>query len=139
MRTLFVDQAPHTEHRRSLYRALQGWLNSMRTLLPTGGTAWLNGGFVTHKTSPPKDVDVVLMVHDADVMGLTPTDEILVRSQLTDRSAGTQPMGGLVDAFIAQHGNAREELIWDTTWSAVKDDTGLIVPGAAKGYLEVSW
>jgi hypothetical protein len=111
----------------------------MRTLLPTGGIAWLNGGFVTHKVSAPKDVDVVLMVHDADAANLSRTDQLLLSSQLTDRSSGTQPMGGLVDGFIAQHGNAHEEQIWDGTWSAVKDDNGLIVPGATKGYLEVSW
>jgi hypothetical protein len=139
VRDVFVANAPHSAHRATIYRALQAWLNSMRVLLPSGGVAWMNGGFITHKPEPPKDADVVLMVQLADLNALSPADGLLLSSQLTNRSAGTQPMGGLVDAFIAERGDPQGERIWDGFWSAVKAADGSILAGESKGYLEVPW
>jgi hypothetical protein len=48
-------------------------------------------------------------------------------------------MLGLIDSFPMAAGVAAQEEYWDGMWSSVKGADGNPVPGAVKGYLEVSW
>lgn len=61
---VFVDEAPHPEHRRRRLRALEVWVDCLDEILP-GATLWLDGGFVSHKATPPFDIDVLAMVDAA--------------------------------------------------------------------------
>lgn len=58
---LFVDDAPHSEHRRRRLRALEVWIDCLDELLP-GATLWLDGGFVSHKAVAPFDIDVLASI-----------------------------------------------------------------------------
>lgn len=60
----FVDSAPHSNQRRKRLRALELWVDCLDELLPNS-TLWLDGGFVSHKFSPPFDIDVVAKVQTA--------------------------------------------------------------------------
>lgn len=60
---VFVDEAPNYDHRRRHLRALELWVGCLDDLLP-GSTLWLDGGFVSHKSSAPSDIDVLAIVDD---------------------------------------------------------------------------
>lgn len=62
---VFVEHAPHAEHRRRRLRALEVWIECLDDLLP-GATLWIDGGFVSHKQNPPFDIDVLAVVPDAE-------------------------------------------------------------------------
>ncbi|MDT0309674.1 hypothetical protein RM780_22335 [Streptomyces sp. DSM 44917] len=49
-----------------------------------------------------------------------------------------QPMGGLIDAFLASADSPDELAYWHEMWSSVKGPDGKIIEDARKGYLEVS-
>lgn len=56
---VFVDEAPHRDHRRRRLHALEVYVESLDELLP-GSTLWVDGGFVSHKRDPPFDIDVLV-------------------------------------------------------------------------------
>jgi len=131
-----------------LYGALTTYMVLLQRLVPSG-RAWLDGGFGTQKATEPHDVDVVLHPADwnalkalderdrTDFLGLLTHQDIIVGSmdppQWWER---LQPFGGALDAFLCYPG---QEAMWEQTWSSVKDSAGHIVPGAIKGFVEVSW
>ncbi|MER5896960.1 hypothetical protein [Streptomyces sp. NPDC001876] len=143
---MFVIKAPHPEHRQRIFSALELYVSLARDLLPRA-TLWVDGGFCTYKPIPPKDVDLVLVVsakvvRHFDQAEWTRMNQLLTLQQV---SAGypqivehrVQPMGGLVDAFLAEEENPAELDLWDHQWSRVTDDNGAVIDGAKKGYLEV--
>ncbi|MFJ8697548.1 DUF6932 family protein [Streptomyces roseolilacinus] len=143
---VFVVQAPHTTHRQRLYSALELYVALVRDLLPRA-TLWVDGGFCTHKAAPPADIDLVLfasrrLVQHFDQERWTRMNQLITLQNLTAMAPHTverriQPMGGLIDAFLAEEGNADDVALWDYNWSLVKDADGKIVDGERKGYLEV--
>lgn len=56
---VFVEDAPHTEHRRRRLHALEVYVDCVDEILP-GSTLWVDGGFVSHKADPPFDIDVLV-------------------------------------------------------------------------------
>jgi hypothetical protein len=56
---VFVDSAPHPDHRRRRMLALDLFLEVVDALLPDS-TLWLDGGFVSHKAEAPFDIDVLV-------------------------------------------------------------------------------
>jgi hypothetical protein len=145
---LFVTRAPYRDQREVIFDALRLFLTLVRQLLPKG-TVWVNGGFVTHKPWPPHDVDVVVVADAAALNALTADqrDRLLALQTLqgiTSRmpagaTSRLQPMGGLVDSFVVAGNNARALAVFDRTWQTVMSQTRVPIPGAAKGYVEVSW
>ncbi|MFC9019298.1 DUF6932 family protein, partial [Streptomyces albidoflavus] len=142
---VFVARAPHPTHRQRLYSALELYVSLVRDLLPHA-TLWVDGGFCTHKAAPPADIDLVLfasrrLVQHFDQERWTRMNQLITLQHLTAMKPHTieqrvQPMGGLIDAFLAEEGNPDEIALWDHNWSLVKID-GKIVDGERKGYLEV--
>lgn len=143
----FVFGAPHPAERDLLWRAAATHMRVARqTLGPV--TAWVDGGFVTHKAIAPKDVDVVYVLPGAqlDTAFVADAPRVLALLTLKDMIIGQpsagwldrlQPVGGLVDAFVAVEESAQQLSYWDGLWSSVKDHDGNIVDGAIKGYVEV--
>lgn len=113
------------------------------------GRLWIDGGFVTYKAAPPHDVDVVLLPDSADVaMTALRHDErayALLTLQdvvfLAPAPGGTlrklQPVGGTMDAFLANPRDSKEMAAWHEIWSSVKGPDGYIIEGQRKGYVEV--
>ncbi|MFF9885787.1 DUF6932 family protein [Streptomyces eurythermus] len=144
---VFVANAPHAGHRQRLYSALELYVGLVRDLLPRA-TLWVDGGFCTHKPTPPKDIDLVLfasrrLVQHFDQEEWTRMSQLLTLQNLTAQAPPTmagriQPMGGLIDAFLAEEGNPDDVALWDHNWSLVRGDDGKIVEGERKGYLEVA-
>ena len=143
LRSLFVDAAPafRTE-RAQVFTALELHLSLARDRLGAGTRAWIDGGFITHKTwAAPHDADVAFIVPPNISMVV---DEVMPLLTLKDVSAAEprlttvrlQPMGGLVDAFLVPDQPA-SLAIWHDTWSSVKDASGAIAAGQRKGYVEV--
>jgi hypothetical protein len=62
---VFVDGAPHPEHRRKRLAALEVYLDCLAELFPQS-TLWLDGGFVSHKQDPPFDIDILVKVSNGD-------------------------------------------------------------------------
>ncbi|MEU6387020.1 hypothetical protein ABZ847_26070 [Streptomyces bauhiniae] len=147
VRDTFVVRAPHAGRRQRLYSALELYVELVRDLLPRA-TLWVDGGFCTHKPTPPKDIDLVLfasrrLVQHFDQEEWTRMNQLLTLQNLTAQSPPTlagriQPMGGLIDAFLAEEGNQADIDLWDHNWSLVKGDDGKIIEGERKGYLEVA-
>jgi hypothetical protein len=146
--SLFVVAAPNQPRRRHLWTAMQ---LHMREMLDTFGPAvvWIDGGFVTHKKEAPEDVDLVYVVPGAELDRAFQRDsrkvlELLTLKDLIIGDPGPlglqrlQPVGGLVDAFVVAAELPQGLAYWDWAWSLVKASDGSIVPGAQKGYLEVS-
>ncbi|MFG2906144.1 DUF6932 family protein [Kitasatospora sp. NPDC048286] len=143
---IFVSAAPHAKHRKRIFRAFELYADMLGDILPRG-TFWVNGGFCTYKQDPPHDIDLAVLIDptlpltDEDYEQLVP---LLTLTQVQAHSPALwanrmQPMGGLVDSFLLVAGVIEQEEYWDATWSAVKGPDGELIPGAIKGYLEVSW
>ncbi|WUJ36558.1 hypothetical protein OG780_19580 [Streptomyces sp. NBC_00386] len=143
---IFVEQAPHSDRRRRIFRAFQLYADMMSDILERG-TFWVDGGFCTYKAEPPDDLDLAVLIDP--MLPLTGKDHerliplftlqgVQVGSPLLAASR-VQPMGGLIDSFAIVAGVVEQEDYWDGTWSKVKGPDGEPIPGAVKGYLEVSW
>lgn len=142
----FVVGAPHEARRKLLMSALNTYMQIVRSVLP-GVRFWIDGSFVSHQDDPPNDVDVLLVV-DPAIVG-DPSDYVLVPlltmfnfvANLGEfrvvESLQVQPIGGLIDGFIATVGDPSMER-WRRRWSEVRDQDGEVVPGALKGFLEVA-
>ena len=105
------------------------------------GTLWVDGGFVTHKQSPPADVDVVLRAKDSVIDQLNASEQTSFSSLLTEHTeqgVRIQPMGGLVDAFFSPRSQPDRTLYWREMWSKVKAPDGSTVSNLEKGFLEVT-
>lgn len=142
----FVVNAAHAKKQRErLFAALDLHLDLVRRRFGTGTRAWINGGFVTDKDWPPKDVDIVyVMSNDRFIEAVQPENAPLWT--LLGVSAGqpslnaierVQPMGGLVDAFPVPDAEASTG-IWFDRWSSVKNKAGGIVVDERKGFVEVT-
>jgi hypothetical protein len=144
----FVEDAPNRGHRELLFSAFHLYYRLVRRLVPSG-KLWVDGGFGTQKGAEPHDVDVVVLPADwsalaslpdaaqRDFLGLLTHQDVIVGS--LDPPAWwsrIQPVGGVLDGFVCHPGH---EALWAATWSSVKGDDGLIVPGMAKGFVEVVW
>ncbi|MEV8449973.1 MULTISPECIES: DUF6932 family protein [Streptomyces] len=148
MHDLFVARAPHQEARQLIFDAFKIHYSLVRQLF-SHGTLWVDGGFCTHKSTAPKDIDMVIIVDPGEVQNFSPAEEErlvqlltlqAVEVELPELSAPrVQPMGGLIDCFFALSIDVDALKMWDLTWSSVKEADGTITPGATKGYLEVTW
>lgn len=143
----FVAQAPHSSARSRIFEALKLWIDVAEDTFGPG-RLWINGGFVTHKPVPPKDVDVAfiplvpLAVDAAIKTGaafplLTVQDMLFSHPEPGGHLYRLQPVGGLVDAFLADARVPADAEIWFDIWSSVKNLDGEMIVGARKGILEV--
>ncbi len=141
----FVVGAPNPVERARIYSGLQLYVALLRELLPNAAL-WINGGFTTHKSQVPADVDVAIAVPAAQVNALKPTEvirflQLLTLQHVTSASASSprvQPMGGLIDAHLVDLSDPASMAVWDQTWSGVTDPvTKTLIPSKVKGYLEV--
>lgn len=134
----FVVEAPHSQHRSAIFHALMAWAVQVWNLLPTA-RLWVDGGFITHKEEPPKDVDVALLVRRSELAALGDSEWAILDGLLTDGSSGVrvQPMGGLVDGFMIERGEPAAVAYWDHAWSGVYDEDGARIEDIAKGYVVV--
>jgi hypothetical protein len=143
LRDLFVDRAPaFRDERARVYAALELHLDLARDHVGAGTRAWIDGGFITHKTwAAPHDADVALVIPPTATFSIDGVLPLLTLKNVSADeprlvTARLQPMGGLVDAFLVPDQPAHRAS-WHDTWSSVKDATGVIVPGRRKGYVEV--
>ena len=137
LRMRFVDGAPHSEHRNRILHAFELYSWQTWTLLPTA-RLWVNGGFVTHKSAKPKDIDVVIVARPSEVNVLDMSEMIPLLTHTGEDGVRVQPMGGLVDGFIVERGNPDKIRYWDDYWKTVLDESRVALEGERKGYVEVS-
>lgn len=142
MRSVFVESAPYSEEREEVFDAFRLWRAKLLRLTPTA-QLWVNGGFVTHKPwAPPKDVDVVARVVGRELDALEPEAqnefEGLMTIPASDVHPRIQPIAGLVDGFYSRRSEPDKTIVWRDTWATVLDQNRAVVPGAQKGFLEVT-
>ncbi|WNM28452.1 hypothetical protein RN607_05475 [Demequina capsici] len=134
---MFVTRAPHVDERRAIFDAFRSWMEGFDSLFP-GTTIWLDGGFVTHKDwAAPHDVDVAVHASGPVMARWNPALVPVFRSYFTDRDAGTQPMGGLVDAFFFASDNPAARQYWRNQWGKVRGRDRNTALGVQKGFVEV--
>ncbi|WP_416069207.1 DUF6932 family protein [Streptomyces buecherae] len=146
IKEIFVERAPHADHRRRIFRAFELYADMIGDVLERG-TFWVDGGFCSHKAVPPADMDLAVLIDstlplsDKDHERLIPlfTLQGVQIGQPQGWANRVQPMGGLIDSFPVVAGVPEQEEHWDAIWSKVKGPDGQLIPGAIKGYLEVSW
>ncbi|MGW0856012.1 DUF6932 family protein [Streptomyces sp. NPDC002690] len=146
IKEIFVDRAPHVERRRRIFRAFELYADMLADVLERG-TFWVDGGFCSHKVSPPEDLDLAVLIDPTLPLTDKDHERLVPLFTLQQVQSGSpqlwanrvQPMGGLIDSFPLVAGISEQEEYWDATWSSVKGPDGELVPGAIKGYLEVSW
>lgn len=134
----FVEDAPARAHRDMVFRAMEIHLSRL-VGIAGHGRVWIDGGFVTHKSAAPNDVDLVFFCRDAAHLGevlahplvpeLLTLQGVLFEQPFTAFTRRIQPVAGLVDAFLA---SPRTEVYWRAQWSQVKE-----APGLTKGFVEV--
>jgi hypothetical protein len=140
----FVVNAPYRPRRELIFRALSLYIDLVSAEF-SSSRYWIDGGFVTHKGwEEPEDADVVVVVPPGE-HGKVMTAEFLPYWTLLQAQPAqpnvyadkVHPMGGLIDAFILPDQPAVLG-VWDVRWSSVRDQQHNVVPGARKGYVEVS-
>jgi hypothetical protein len=149
IRLMFVDRAPFSSERRVALDGLMLHLSLMKQIF-SSGSAWINGGFVTHKTwSAPKDIDVAYLLSGAAIGALDADTSTRLASLLTLQGVSSaaptlkvlrvQPMGGLLDVFFIDEEQSDQLAYWDRQWCTVMGEDGVAVDGLRKGYVEVTW
>ena len=135
----FVDNAPFGDERRLVFQAFRTWFAFVDAMLPNS-RYWIDGGFVTHKTSdPPSDIDVMIFCAGSQLNALNNLQQQRFQQLMTAKDARgnrVQPMGGVVDAFYTVRGNTDRVIYWRNLWSTVKDQFG-VATGLTKGFVEV--
>ncbi|MBT2273452.1 DUF6932 family protein [Rhodococcus qingshengii] len=137
LRLRFVDGAPHSTRRDTILQAFELYAERVWEILPEA-RLWVDGGFVTHKAWEPKDVDVVILVSHSDVVGIDQSKLLPLLTQTAENGTRIQPMGGLVDGFIADMNDPAVTHYWNDFWSTVTDEAKEPVEGIRKGYVEVT-
>ena len=142
----FVAGAPNEPRRQVIFDALVAYFKILSDFFPSG-LALIDGGFTTFKLDAPHDVDVVLFPDDPtqatawsqqqffDFQGLLTLKDVIVGGQDAAYFDRIQPLGGLLDGFIAA---PEKEEYWRSTWGSVRRSDDSIAPNM-KGYLEVRW
>jgi hypothetical protein len=146
VRQRFVDEAPYSAEREVLFDALALYARVVWRLLPDARLR-IDGGFVTHKAwAPPEDVDIAVVCPTITSAQL---DEAVNRPLFTVlgvqgkivgldvRIPKSHVMGGLVDAFPVLPFLPKTDGFFRRLWSTVYDENKNVVPGLAKGYVEV--
>lgn len=136
---MFVKAAPNSEHRERIFAAFELWVASVQSLCPAA-ILWVNGGFVTYKQEPPKDVDVIALCKPGELNALSDADMARFEALLTVNEPNKpriQPMGGLVDGFFVPRGDIPGTLYWQNAWGSIYGPDGKPIPNETKGYLEV--
>lgn len=143
---LFVEQAPFPDERREIWAGFRLYLAQLSKLVPSA-TIWLDGGFVTHKTWAPADIDLAVLLDGSHLAAFTPeqwqklaqlvTLQGVTAVTLAAATPRLQPMGGLIDAFVLDVSDRHARTFWEQAWSLVTDQTKAIVPGKYKGFVEV--
>lgn len=143
VRAAFVVGQPCELHREQLFSALRLHAAQMRTL--GFDRVWVDGGFVTRKQSPPKDIDLVypaastehlrLALATPGIEALLTQRDVIIGRPMSVASARVQPMGGLVDAFLC---SPAKYDYWLDMWSRVKRPNGTTDYSERKGFLEVA-
>lgn len=145
----FVAGAPYRADREPLFHALTWYVRQARRLFWTGAV-WIDGGFTTQKPwAPPDDVDLALVVRSAQAKRLGDAERARLHELLTHQVVYTRhppafvprlrTMGGMIDAMLVIRDDPGDVTRMHAAWSSVRGDNGRLVPGAAKGYVEVSW
>lgn len=134
----FVVNAPCSERRRIVFDAFKIWVTLVRSLAPSA-ILWVDGGFATYKNVPPNDIDVAALIKPSEMNGWDESQQRVFESLLTgNHPDGTrfQPMGGLIDGFVAVRGDVGQTAVWHDAWSSIYIN-GVRQVGESKGYLEV--
>ena len=92
LKKVFVTDAPSPEKRDQIFSAFLAWIGQIQGILPEFGL-WVNGGFVTYKDIPPKDIDVVVYTRP-EYIDAFPRDRQLDLLTRGDGTTRIQPMGG---------------------------------------------
>ncbi|WIC40248.1 hypothetical protein SEA_HOLLIDAY_53 [Gordonia phage Holliday] len=150
VRQRFVTEAPHhCERRERIADMLDIHVAMLRRLFRGEQIRiWVNGGFITHKTWPPRDADIAVLVPTA---ALPKADKdaalpLWTLGRVTAQRGGSGPEVvtdklhtglGLTDAYVVSADRPNQVESWRRRWSAVKDESGAIVPAMTKGFVEV--
>lgn len=147
----FVDEAPYANKRSLQLELLEKHFYIVNQVAQGESvTAWINGGFLTHKEwNAPKDIDVVYFVSPTAFRKLT-SDRSTALWTLSKvqafrgggedspsvASESLRSMAGFIDAYISIDSPERRDH-WANIWSSVKDENEQIIPGRFKGFVEV--
>lgn len=143
VRAAFVAGQPCELHREQLFSAFRLHTAQMRSI--GFNRVWVDGGFVTRKLSPPKDIDLVYPAASTEHLRLALTTpgiealltqrDVIIGRPMSVASERVQPMGGLVDAFLC---SPAKYDYWLDMWSRVKRPDGTTDYSERKGFLEVA-
>lgn len=131
---VFVENAPNRKKREQIFGAFTAWIEEINAVLPEH-LLWVNGGFVTYKEKPPKDIDVVIITKKVHIEAF-PADR--VTDLLTQNGPPRiQPMAKLVDAHLSANSTSAK-LYWIDLWGRVLiPGTQDRLVGQEKGFVEV--
>lgn len=142
----FVVAAPFSAERELIFRAMSVYLDILAPRF-AAPRILLNGGFTTHKTwAAPQDADLAIGLSTPDFKTayhpnnhplLTLGDGGVNRPQ-NMQLLKLQPMGGLVDSYFFPSKLANHVRYWEDHWGKVKDQNGVEMVGARKGFVEVT-
>lgn len=134
---VFVESAPNPEVRGRLFNALVAWIDSVHAVVQTD-RIWVDGGFLTHKQSPPSDIDVVAFVKP-DLLTEEANAALDLLRTRDENGRRIQPMGGRIDGFIDPAGTT-QKFYWVGEWARVRHPvTRETWIGKTKGFVEVAW
>lgn len=156
---VFVDAAPddQREYRERRLGALEAHARVVAGVFGEDTVrAWIDGGFLTHKTwARPEDIDVVYFVPSArlgrafhgrvaSLWTLSEVSATIGRSASEGGGPGgpklkvdvLSPLAGLVDAYVAAD-TGIERRRWKRQWSTVNGPDNQPMPGVEKGFVEV--
>lgn len=139
----FVEQAPEMTRpqRDRIYRALSVHVElASRVVIDEPLTLWINGGFATHKSQDPKDVDIVYFTSAAGVQLLSHKSSAPLWTLNTVKAVldqdrlvidKLQPMGNLIDSYVSVDTPAMRQ-VWMRRWQSSRG-----LDSEPKGFVEV--
>lgn len=144
----FVVAAPHRQVRERIFAALRLYSDRLWEFFP-GAPLWINGGFVTHKESPPHDVDLAFLTTTqeiervfsapSDAITLLTLQSVSMKHPFEGNVPRVQPFGGLVDGFFVPTDIPEVVQTWRDRWSVAPNPDGNgYRDDMFKGFVEVT-
>jgi hypothetical protein len=139
IKQIFVINAPNSNVRADLYGELMKWVEAVQAILPIS-KFWVNGGFVTHKSQIPEDIDVVAFSPCTSFTVGNKTQLDSLRTQHGPKfGTKNKPIafGEKIDTYIVPQ-TISMQVQWGLEWARVRDpETRMEIVGASKGFIVV--
>jgi hypothetical protein len=133
---VFVEQAPFREEREMLWDSYLLWDRTAAELMPEG-QVFMDGNFLAHGDSAPRDIDVFVVAPSSSYRSLNLDERRRIFNSVFENGLLKFKPFGMIDASWCDAANPSACEYWSRLWSSTRSEDGSISEDRRKGYVEV--